>query len=67
MTGNPLDAWSYTGGERVGKVTNIPERLWLEKRWDRGGGEGPIKGSMLSDESDIIPGHVPVQGTQMRS
>jgi len=31
MTGNPLEAYSYTGRERVGEVPNIPERLWLEK------------------------------------
>jgi len=36
MTGDPLEAYSYTGGEGVGKVPNIPEELWLEKRRGRG-------------------------------
>jgi len=27
----------------------------------------PIASGMLSDESDTIPGHVPVRGTQLRS
>jgi len=32
---DPLEAY-YTGGEEVGKVPNIPEGLWLDKRWGRG-------------------------------
>jgi len=36
MTVDPLEASSYTGGEGIGKIANIPEGLWLEKRWDRG-------------------------------
>jgi len=35
MTGDPLEAQSNTGGEGVEKVPNIPEGLWLEKRWGR--------------------------------
>jgi len=41
MIGDPLEAYSYTGGEEVGKIPNIPEGFWLEKRWGRGEkGEG---------------------------
>jgi len=32
MTGDPLEASSYTGGKGVGKIPNIPEGFWLEKR-----------------------------------
>jgi len=30
-------------------------------------GKGPIESGMFSDGNDTIPGHVPVQGTQLRS
>jgi len=30
-------------------------------------GKGPIESGMFSDRSDTIPGHVPVQETQLRS
>jgi len=31
------------------------------------GGKGPIESGMLSDGSDTISGHVPVQGTQLEA
>jgi len=64
-------------GEEVGKIPNIPEGFWMEKRWGRGeNGKGPtespvrkwpIESDMILDASDTIPGHVPVQRTQLRS
>jgi len=30
-------------------------------------GKGPIESDMILDGSDIIPGHVPVQGSQLRN
>jgi len=30
-------------------------------------GKGPIESGMFSDGSDTIPGHVPVQGTQLEA
>jgi len=37
MTGDLLEASSYTRGEKVGEGPNIPEGLWLGKRrgWGR--------------------------------
>jgi len=35
MTGDPLEGYSYTGGVGVGKISNIPKGLSLEKRWSR--------------------------------
>jgi len=35
MTGDPLETYSYTGGEGVGKIPNIRGGFWLEKRWGR--------------------------------
>jgi len=75
-TENLLEAQSHTGGEGAGKIPNIPERSRLEKRWGRGEkdegrpnppGKGPIESDMISDGSDTIPGHAPVQRTQPRS
>jgi len=54
----------------------VPEGLWLEKRWGRGEegkgwlnrlGKEPIESGMILDGSDTISGHVPAQGTQLRS
>jgi len=35
MTGDPLEAQSYTERERVGKIPNILEGFSLEKCWGR--------------------------------
>jgi len=35
VTGDPLEALSYAGGEEVRKIPDIPERLWLE--WKNAG------------------------------
>jgi len=41
VTGDPPEAQSYTKGGGIGKVFDIPEGLWLEKRRGRGEeGEG---------------------------
>jgi len=41
MIGTHWKLKSYTGGEGVGKISNISEGLWLEKCWGRGEeGEG---------------------------
>jgi len=65
----PTGSLSYTGGEGVGKVLNISEGLWLETPGPIGSrlGKVPIESGMFSDGSDTILGHVPVQGTPLRS
>jgi len=67
-TGDPPEAQSHTRGEGVGKVLNIPEGPWPEKRWGRGEeGQGQTESGMFSGGSDTIPGLAPAQGTQPRS
>jgi len=40
VTGDPLEAKSYTGEKGVEKVPKFLEELWLEKRWGSGKKEG---------------------------
>jgi len=65
MTKDPLE---FTGKEGSGDAPNIPEGFRLEKRqdiWRNAVGRGQIESGMSSGGSDTIPGHVPVQGSQM--
>jgi len=67
MTRDPLE---FMEGEGAREGQNIPERFRLEKRqnlWRNAEGRGQIESGMFSGGSDTIPGHVPVQETQLRS